>query len=182
MAMVRTITVKLEPLTPEAFKPFGQVMSNASSPYQGTASQTWRFACDLEGTPDLAIVRVPFVPWKFHLIQRHPITGHSAFSLDGKPSLLLVAPPTDPDDRESLPPPEDFKAFLVEGRQGVMLRRGAWHISHVPLYPPSGDFVVLTSAELRDDAAGAQAAGKAPALSQFVDYRDRMGVTFQITW
>jgi ureidoglycolate hydrolase len=40
---------------------------------------------------------------------------------------MVAAPPTDPDDRASLPEPDQLRAFYARGSVGLMLWRGTWH-------------------------------------------------------
>jgi sarcosine/dimethylglycine N-methyltransferase len=53
--------------------------------------------------------------------------GGQAFYCPGKKLLYLLAPPT------LHPKPQDFKAYLADGSQGVLIKPGVWHSNPIPL-------------------------------------------------
>jgi ureidoglycolate hydrolase len=48
-------------------------------------------------------------------------------SVGGKPWLIAVAPPQDPDDPAKMPDPAAIKAFRIPGTVAIKLHRSTWH-------------------------------------------------------
>jgi ureidoglycolate lyase len=166
--------VPVEPLTEAAFRPYGAVLGPADGPpdYRGDGgSYGWRVPFELAGRPRVTVSVAPFQGLRFARLERHFMVSQTFVPLDGPAAVVAVAPPTDPDDREAVPPPEAIRAFLIDGRRGYLLGRGTWHsIDRFPLAPPASAFVVLSEQETAED----------PARSQIVDYAARFGVTFEL--
>ena len=120
--------VRIEPLTPEAFAPFGDII-------------------ELRGAPDMVINqgmcgrhhdlgRVDFgggragislfdahprsLPCKVDLVERHPLGSQAFLPMNGVPFLVVVAP-----DAGGAPGP--LQAFLTGKGQGINLLRNTWH-------------------------------------------------------
>ncbi len=133
-----------EPLTREAFAPFGDVVDSAGTAgapaNHGTARRypalagieiRGRGARTVIGIFETRPVRLPF-----HLLvmERHPLGSQAFQPLREHPWLLVVA--TDPRR------PDGYRAFLAGGRQGIAYRPGVWH--HFLLSPEHpGRFLVV---------------------------------------
>ncbi len=142
--MSQPITLRTEPLTGEAFAPFGDVLDASGTPdkiiNQGLCGRFHdRAEMDFGpgGRAGLSIFKaVPrALPYRFDLLERHP-DGSQAFipmSLDA--FLVIVAP--DQAGKPGLP-----RAFLSAPGQGVNLHRGIWHGVLTPLSEP-GLFAVI---------------------------------------
>ena len=183
--MERVHTIRIEPLTEEGLRPFGQIVGDTGKPptLQGAATKAWRIDFGIDGTPEVLFARFDFQPWKVHRMERHLNVAQSFSPLDGKPSIMVVAPPTDPNDWDAIPAPEELRAFLLDGSRGIMLGEGTWHALHrFPLYPPSAEFAVLTALETTEELVKAAAGGPATKLTQIADYRERFGITFELSW
>ena len=185
--MAGTHQIKIEPLTDEAFRPFGEVLSRkGGEPFfqmNDGKVQGWKveFAC--EGPTEVAYMKVDFQDWKVEDIERHFQVTQTFIPLRGKPMIMVVAPPTDPEDREAVPSPEAYRAFYMDGTQGVMLGAGTWHASaRLALYPPDCEFVYLSSVNTTLDLKRVAAEGGEPKLSQIVNYRERFGVALEPVW
>ena len=72
-------------------------------------------------------------PLEFHLMERHLYGSQTFIPLAGTPSVFAVAPPTDPDDPEALPDPDEITAFLLDGTLGVNIDPGTWHWTPIPV-------------------------------------------------
>ncbi|MBK8286985.1 MAG: ureidoglycolate lyase [Ahniella sp.] len=118
--------LSLEPLTAEAFAPFGEVI--------GIEASAERFAINAGTTERLhALARVAHdggqavisigiaqsrrLPFALELIERHPLGSQAFVPLDGRPYIVVVA--STPADRP--------RAFLAANAEGVNFRAGTWH-------------------------------------------------------
>ena len=181
MAGVREI--KIEPLTPEAFAPFGELISAKDRPpdFQGeSGTQGW--AIDFRsGTPLVMLLKTPYQGLRVTKLERHFNVTQSFLPLGGSPAVVAVAPAGN-GDRTSLPGPERVRAFLLDGTVGYALARGTWHsLDRLPLYPPATQWVIITDRETQEDLTAAYAGRGGLALTQEVDYAATFGVTFALT-
>ena len=136
-------TIEIEPLTAQAFAPFGDVVSaglrEGAEANQGTAVR-FDWAARLESDrpharPNLAVFRAAPqpVPFVLRLLERHPHSSQAFLPLKCARFLVCVAP-TLPDGG---PDVSRLRAFVgVEG-QGVNYVRGTWHHPIVALDGPA---------------------------------------------
>ncbi|MBM3573799.1 MAG: hypothetical protein FJX52_15800, partial [Alphaproteobacteria bacterium] len=108
-------------------------------------------AFETKETPALLHVRFATAEPVFDLVERHLYTDQAFVPLEPKPVIMTAG-------LESKP--EAMRAFLLDGRHGVILRAGVWH--SLPRYPvePGGALFLMatgkeTEAELRAHEAGA---------------------------
>ena len=130
----------VEPLTPAAFAPFGEVIApdSARTAYAVNDGTSQRFnalghvECD-GGAPVISIFRAQprTLPFEIRMLERHPRGSQAFVPLSEAPYLVVVA--EDP----SQPP----RAFLARG-QGVNFRAGTWHHPLLALERQS-DFLVV---------------------------------------
>ena len=114
-------------------------------------------------------------------MERHFQVTQAFIPLRGSPSVVALAPPTDPHDRQSIPQPEAVRAFLLDGSKGYVLSKGTWHsLDRFPLYPPESVFVMLSDEETATDLARAYTGQGGGQLTQEVDFQARFGVTFTL--
>ena len=122
--------LKTEPLTRRAFAPFGEVIETAGAThYPINRGAMERFdglaSVDVGDRPLVSIVecrRTAGLPIPVRLVERHPL-GSQAFIPMGEAVMCVVVAP--PGDGVS---PEDLRAFLSNGRQGINYYRGTWHM------------------------------------------------------
>lgn len=124
-------TLKIEPLTKEAFAPFGDVIETAGSDYfminNGSTRRYHKLATVETAQPeDNAIISIFSaekleMPLRIRMLERHPLGSQAFIPLLGNPFLVVVAPLGD------VPVPGPVRAFLTNGRQGVNYHRGVWH-------------------------------------------------------
>lgn len=134
-----------QPLTPEAFAPYGWVLQAAghlARPVNEGSSQRVDGVGELSlhaqgGAPCLALFRAaarnPAGPWQ--TLERHRLGSQTFVPLGGARYLVLVALGDD------APDPRTLAAFAASGQQGITLRAGTWH--HGLLALDAGDFVVI---------------------------------------
>lgn len=136
--------VPLEPLTPAAFAPFGDVIEAVGEPsFAFNGGMAGRFH-DLTRTEaleggriGLSIARAqPYtLPLTLDLLERHPLGSQAFVPLGPHPFVAIVAP--DEGGRPGRP-----RAFLTEPGQGVNYLRGAWHGVLTPIACTS-DFLIV---------------------------------------
>lgn len=133
-----------EPLTAEAFRPFGDVIATAGVSYPINDGMCDRFH-------DLARVEVtgpgarlgislgygrPYpLPHRFVLVERHPLGSQAFVPMTEDPFLVVVAP-----DEGGLPGRP--RAFVTDGAQGVNYLRNVWHGVLTPLGRPARFLIV----------------------------------------
>ncbi len=136
-----------EPLTAQAFAPFGSVIeaSDAAVRIDINQGHAVRFdalaevdVADNGGTPVISLFRArPLAALVLKTFERHPLGSQSFVPLDGRPYLTAVAPPGDFD-------PAGVRLFRAEGHQGVHYGKGVWH--HFLLVLENCDFLVIDRA------------------------------------
>jgi ureidoglycolate lyase len=134
-----------QPLTPEAFAPFGDVIaaSDQTLPRPINHGHTRRYhdLADLDvtgggGRPLVAIFRSqPLAVPVLKIVERHPLSSQAFIPLQPRDWLVAVAPAGAFD-------PAALTVFRAAGGQGVNYRRGVWHHFLLALQPDS-DFLVI---------------------------------------
>lgn len=179
---MRTTPIRLEPLTPEAFAPFGQIIAERDAPpvFAGPGLASWRMAYEAAGASELMVVRYDHRPLELTMLERHLNVSQSFVALGGVPSVMVVAAPTG-EEAESLPAPGDLRAFLVPGGAGILLWRATWHaLTRFPLRPEGGAFLMVTGRETQRELERQNADGTPPRLTQVVDFAARAGVRLEV--
>ena len=154
----------IEPLTPAAFAPCGEVIETPTAGGEvingGLAVRHDEVAkLDLvEGgsRPLLGIFRVKPTPLPIEVrwLECHPKASQAFVPIGERPFLVIVAPAgTEPD-------PAATRAFLTNGRQGVNYRRGTWHFPVIALDGDT-DFLVIDRGDAGGNYAEAGLAGGA---------------------
>jgi len=124
--------LKAEPLTPEAFAPFGDVIqAEGHAPRlinEGTCERFDDLApvdvLDEGGRPLISIFKAAPrpLPFEVRVMERHPLSSQAFYPLDGVPFLVVVA------ESDSGPGGVGrIRAFRAAGNQGVSYRRNTWH-------------------------------------------------------
>jgi len=134
------MTLAIEPLTAEAFAPFGQVIeADYARSYLINNGRTRRYdalaVADCEGDVALSIFRgTPWpAPVRISMLERHPLGSQAFIPMQPHPWLVVVA---------ERPDPRACRAFLARGDQGVQIARGVWHHPLLALAPVH-DFLVV---------------------------------------
>lgn len=136
-------TIRIEPLTTEAFAPYGDVLtpkSAADRMINAGRCERHHALATVERHGGEAIISIfrsepVSLPYTCDLLERHPL-GSQAFMPMGQGDWLSVVAP-DVDGRPGAP-----LAFLVPSGVGVNLRAGVWHGVLTPLDHPA-DFLVV---------------------------------------
>ena len=136
--------IKIEPLTAEAFAPFGDVLEAVGKPdmlinngFCGRYHDRAKLDFGEDGCAGISVFKAEprALPYKLDMLERHP-DGAQAFipmSLDAY--LVTVAE----DDNGT---PVNIRAFIAGAGQGINYHRGTWHGVLTPLSAP-GLFTVV---------------------------------------
>src|SRR5579862_10062255 len=101
--MVSTYTVKAEPLTEEAFAPFGQVIDRGDMVMELRDGEVFH----------LNVLHYDRLPLRCDHLNRHHKATQALVALAGKPTLLVVAPAAY--DFSTIDHLEHVHAFLCDG-------------------------------------------------------------------
>lgn len=147
--------IKTEPLTADAFAPFGDVLEAAGDPdllINAGACGRWhdraRLDFGADGRAGISVFRATprDLPYRLDLLERHPDGSQAFIPMAQDEWLITVAP-----DAGGAPGP--VRAFIAAPGQGVNLLRGTWHGVLTPLHAP-GLFAVVdrigSTANLRE--------------------------------
>jgi len=122
-----------EPLTAEAFAPFGEVLEATGAHVLINEGRCRRFT-DLagldiaEGRAGVSLFAAEPRDWPVEvgLVERHPLGSQCFLPMSGGDWLIVVAA-----DAGGMP--EGFRAFLARGDQGANIARDTWHGVLCPL-------------------------------------------------
>lgn len=133
-------------LTAEAFAPFGEVMdarTSASFPINAGRTQRHHDLAKVETLGENAHTLISIfvsqpvtLPLELTFLERHPQGSQAFMPLHQERFIIVVAPPG-----ESIHP-EEVRAFVTDGRQGVNYRAGTWHAIQSVL-ECEGEFLVV---------------------------------------
>ncbi|MGN6101484.1 MAG: ureidoglycolate lyase [Devosia sp.] len=138
-------TIRIEPLTREAFAPFGQVIDIEGAkhfPINRGMTERYHDLARIElGGPDprplLSIARgKPYrLPLTLAMVERHPLGSQAFYPLSPRPFLVIVAP-----DHHGTP--STPRAFLTRPGQGINYAMNTWHGVLTPL-DEEADFLII---------------------------------------
>lgn len=134
---MQVVRLKVQPLTREAFAPFGVLVDSRGS-----------VEIDLgEGSPSLTGATSEWRPMKFDFMARHRLSMQVFSPLVSSQSVIAVAPPNLGD----APEVEKVVAFLVDGRLPYAYHKGTWHTPPFPVHEWASYLVVDRAGTLDDD-------------------------------
>jgi ureidoglycolate lyase len=138
-------TVRIEPLTREAYAPFGQVIETAGAehfPINNGMTERYHDLARIElageaARPLLSIARgKPYtLPLTLTMVERHPLGSQAFHPLSDRPFLSIVCP--DEGGQPGTP-----RAFRTSAGQGVNMMMNCWHAVLTPLGEIS-DFLII---------------------------------------
>ena len=146
--------LRIQPLSVEAFKPFGDVIeaTDAAKHFsinQGYAERYDRLALvdanDQGGQAAISVFRAKARPLPIDLsvLEKHPLGSQAFMPLSGHAYLVVVAPGADE------PLVDQAQCFLASATQGVNYAKGTWH--HPLLALHDGDFLVVDRSGAKGD-------------------------------
>jgi ureidoglycolate lyase len=129
--------LQLEPLTAEAFEPFGDVIQREGVlPEHINYGQTEKYAdlAMIDISEDGGETSIHFYrsqpaspPLHIKQLERHPLGSQAFMPLHQRPFPVIVAPAGDQ------PEIRDIRGFITNGEQGINIRKGVWHHYQVSL-------------------------------------------------
>jgi len=137
--------IRPEPLTKDAFLPFGDVLETEGvSPELINSGSTQNYARLAEltlaegGMGQISIYRSKPVelPFRIRMMECHPLGSQAFYPLHDRPFPVVVAA------AGCIPGPDTIRVFLSNGRQGVNLYAGCWHHYQLSLGQVS-DYLVV---------------------------------------
>ena len=134
------LTIKPQPLTREAFAPFGDVIQiEGSDQFEINSGYTTRVhdLIDIQLSGENARAQFSFFlgrprPLEIKMLEKHPLGSQAFYPIEDKRWLVVVA---------SAPEPELICAFWATGKQGVNYHRNVWH--HPLLVIEPQQFVII---------------------------------------
>jgi len=134
------LTIKPQPLTREAFAPFGDVIQiEGSNQFEINSGYTTRVhdLIDIQLGGGSARAQFSFFlgrprPLEIKMLEKHPLGSQAFYPIEDKRWLVVVA---------SAPEPESVCAFWASGRQGVNYHQNVWH--HPLLVIEPQQFVII---------------------------------------
>ena len=139
------MVIRPEPLTKEAFMPFGDVIEFDDQSIDlindGRTRKCGDLAgieCDIDGRSAISIYRSQAVqlPFCIETMERHQLGSQAFFPLHKRPFPIVVAA------AGASPGAADLRAFLSNGKQGISLKVGVWHHYQLSLEQES-DYLVV---------------------------------------
>jgi len=141
-------TIRTEPLTRDAFAPFGQVIETAGAAhYPINAGNCERYhdlaPIELKGPNARPVISLMHskgfaLPFTLGMVERHPLGSQAFYPLSPNPFLVVVAP-------DIAGHPGTPRAFLTAPGQGVNIAINTWHGVLTPL-GPEADFLCVDRA------------------------------------
>jgi len=138
-----------QPLTKEAFAPFGDVIDvpqEAGRTYYEDALGTLR----PQAKPSLSMscrLPTPDRPLKSELMERHEFSSQTFVPIDAARWLIVVAPHA----KAGGPDMAGARAFIATGQQGVTYRPDTWHHGLTTLDKPGRFAVFMWRAGAQDE-------------------------------
>ncbi|MEL6573488.1 MAG: ureidoglycolate lyase [Pseudomonadota bacterium] len=135
--------ITCQPLTADAFAPFGDVLDCAGEPDKminaglcGRYHDRAQLDFGRDGRAGISIFRAEAraLPYTCDLLERHPEGSQAFIPMSADPFLVIVA---EDDDGPVRP-----QAFITSPGQGINFHRGTWHGVLTPLSAP-GLFAVV---------------------------------------
>ncbi len=137
--LIKTITLTVQQMTPEAFAPFGELIGERGD-----------VKLDLGGgNAGLVSQTVESRPLTFDFLGRHERTDQLFAPLGGTRSIIAVA--LSNSEHAALPDAQKMAAFLIDGSSAFKLHRGTWHTSAFPLEERATFLVLDREGTLEND-------------------------------
>jgi ureidoglycolate lyase len=139
-----TRDIRCQPLTRQAFAPFGDVLDCAGDPDRlinaglcGRYHDRAKLEFGVDGRAGISLfdAQARSLPYVLDLMERHPEGSQAFIPMTENPFLVIVAPDADGQPGQPL-------AFLTQPHQGINFHKGTWHGVLTPLASP-GLFAVV---------------------------------------
>ena len=136
VATTEQVTIKVQPLTPESFAPYGRVVKDDRE--------------DLirhHGQFTARLMTVKQVPEIVDHVNMHTDHSQMFVPLAGDPLVVIVAPPEQPAEGFD---PSSIAAFLTDGKQTFIFHPGTWHIEPRAAEKPEAQVINVQTEGFRE--------------------------------
>ena len=136
----KTQRIAAEPLTAQAFAPFGQVLAGTGDGPGRRPFLARMHNGRAQAQPNLTWMRIAPQPLPVTVtaLERHPHSNQSFVPMNGTRQLVVVCP----SDAQGAPLLAQARAFVASGSQGVNYDANVWHAPRVALCAP-GEFAMF---------------------------------------
>ena len=130
--------LKVQELTAESFKDFGQVsiVPPAVKPEHSCEEYDWwpdvMVFDSIKGQFGVGFSRIKKTPLIQTRSERHMETPECLIAVGGD-MYIIVGPPDYPEEPERLPDFSRFAAFKVKAGEAILMKPGVWHYACIPL-------------------------------------------------
>jgi ureidoglycolate lyase len=134
---VEVRTVVAEPLTTEAFVPFGEIIGPDGRErlpinlYDGTID-AYNIPCRADEPFEWLVNRMRYRGLRIHNLETHEHLQQAFLPLDGAPFIQVVAA-ADATLEKDVPAADEVRAFIVPGNRGVQIDVNVWHEPPFPM-------------------------------------------------
>lgn len=140
-------TLRFEPLTPEAFAPFGTVLSPAARERlpintYGDKLNLYRQSFESDQPIEWFIVQGVKRDMQALFLERHMQLTQAFIPMNGDAFVTIVARP-DAREENGMIALDEMRAFIVPGDMAIQIHRGTWHENPFPL--KDGQWFLVTS-------------------------------------
>lgn len=155
----RTHFITAEPVTPEAFAPFGRVIAPSAASdleydlYEGKDDTRLGPVIECDHPTETLILRSVLREFRVRYLERHVEIEQAFLPLSGQPFVSAVAAPDAPLEN-GLPALDSVRAFFVPAGTGLVIHRGTWHEPPFPL--SHGQVTLVTSHRALTEALGSE--------------------------
>jgi ureidoglycolate lyase len=133
----KIVTIKAQPLTAQAFAPFGVVLSAEGRERlpvntYGDRLDLYRESFETDQPIEWFIAHFRTREFTALFLERHHLLTQTFIPLGGKAFMTVVAP-KDATLMDEMPALEQVRAFVVPGDAAIQLHRSTWHENPFPL-------------------------------------------------
>ncbi len=160
--MVERYKLQVEPMTEATFGPYGTLLDATERPTDHR--QFFPLDFQVDGKTTVNVIWQPYGGKQFSTLERHFGVTQTFVQISGAPAVVCAAAPTDMNDPQAIPEPDQIHAFLINPEKGFAFHRGTWHsLNRFLLAPPGGTFLIVNTD---------------PNPTQIVDYQQNTSVTY----
>ena len=178
----KIVSLVQEVLTHESFSPYGRIISKPQTPAKLAFDEveSWLLPFEVGSAAQLMLNRFHKGSGLFSVLERHRTVTQCFLPLGGIPFIMVVAVSSN-HNSDQIPKPEDLRAFLVKGAEGLLLWRGTWHsIARFPVGAPYIDMGFLTDTNSQHEIEHYKEKGKIPKLTDFLDLEKKYKTVMRI--
>lgn len=144
--------VEVQPLTKEAFKPYGYLLERQTENPELVSEQYTMWIhegrLEFEGEAWVGVSNLLKRPFRFSSMERHLKSMELMLPLNG--SMLLAMAPHESLDPEEVPPVDKVQVFEVKVGQAVIFNTGPWHWTPFPTEDVVTILVVLREGTIKE--------------------------------